>query len=32
MIQTYLNKRILSDLYLLLNNQSKINYYIEKSH
>ena len=31
MIQTYLNGRPISDLHPSLNNQSKINYYIEKS-
>ena len=30
-IQTYLNGRVLSDLHPSLNNQSKIDYYIEKS-
>ena len=31
MIQTYLNERLLSDLHPSLNNQSKIDYYIEKN-
>jgi hypothetical protein len=31
MIQTYLNGRLLSDLHPSLNNQSKIDYYIEKN-
>lgn len=31
MIQTYLNGKVLSDLHPSLNNQSKIDYYIEKS-
>jgi len=31
MIQTYLNGRVLSDLHPSLNNQSKIDYYIEKN-
>ena len=30
MIQTYLNGRLLSDMHPLLNNQSKIDYYIKK--
>ena len=31
MIQSYLNGKQLSDLHPSLNNQSKIDYYIEKS-
>ena len=31
MIQNYLNGKVLSDLHPSLNNQSKIDYYIEKS-
>ncbi|PKC51524.1 hypothetical protein RhiirA1_483556, partial [Rhizophagus irregularis] len=31
MIQSYLNGKALSNLHLSLNNQSKINYYIEKT-
>jgi predicted transglutaminase-like protease len=31
MIQNYLNGKQLSDLHLSLNNQSKIDYYIEKA-
>ena len=31
MIQTYLNGKMLSDLHPSLNNQSKIDYFIEKS-
>jgi hypothetical protein len=31
MIQTYLNGRLLSNLHPSLNNQSKIDYYIEKN-
>ena len=31
MIQTYLNGKQLSDLHPSLNNQSKIDYYIEKT-
>jgi hypothetical protein len=31
MIQSYLNGKALSDLHPSLNNQSKINYYIEKT-
>ncbi len=30
MVKSYLNGKLLSDLHPLLNNQSKINYYIEK--
>ena len=31
MIQSYLNGKALSDLHPSLNNQSKINYYIDKT-
>ena len=31
MVKTYLNGKPLSDLHLSLNNNSKINYYIEKT-
>ena len=31
MIQTYLNGNLISDLHPSLNNQSKLNYYIEKN-
>jgi len=30
MVKSYLNGKLLSDLHPLLNNQYKINYYIEK--